>query len=235
MTHPHNPYVSTREFLDLYRPEDIDMPAIAADPVRAAGSHCQRLWYMFRQDEYDVSDAHMRAARHACYAMVSYVDAQVGRMLDALQAMDLDESTVVVFTADHGVICRRARPLVQVGALRPGRAHSAADFGARAPPPAVRHELASLVDIFRPCSSWPACRCRTTAPVRRRTASRWPRGWACRRDEPTGGLWRDERRRGARALPGGAAGWWKLVVAEGDPPLLFNLRTIRTRAAQPGR
>lgn len=102
MTHPHNPYVSTREFLDLYRPEDIDMPAVPPIPFAQQDPHSQRLWYMFRQDEYDVSDAHVRAARHAYYAMVSYVDAQVGRMLDALQAMDLDESTVVVFTADHG-------------------------------------------------------------------------------------------------------------------------------------
>src|SRR5690606_32971954 len=84
MTHPHTPYVSTREFLDLYLPADIDMPAVAPIPFDRQDPHSQRLWYMFRQDEYPVSDEHVHAARHAYYAMVSYVDAQVGRLLDAL-------------------------------------------------------------------------------------------------------------------------------------------------------
>src|SRR5690606_15996480 len=99
---PHNPYVSTRDFLELYNASDIDMPRVAPIPFAQQDPHSQRLWYMFRQDEYDLGEEHVRAARHAYYAMVSYVDAQVGRLLEALRAMDLDDSTTVVFTADHG-------------------------------------------------------------------------------------------------------------------------------------
>jgi choline-sulfatase len=102
MSHPHNPYVSTPDMLDLYRRQDIDMPAVGPIPPAELDAHSQRLWHMFRQDEHIVTDDHVRTARHAYYAMVSYVDAQVGRLLDALELMDLDSNTVVVLTADHG-------------------------------------------------------------------------------------------------------------------------------------
>src|SRR5690606_1657063 len=148
MTHPHNPYVSTREFLDLYLPADIDMPAVAPIPFDRQDPHSQRLWDMFRQDEYPVSDEHVHAARHAYYAMVSYVDAQVGRLLDALHAMDLDDSTVVVFTSDHGdMLGERGLwykwvhfdPAVRIALLTPapGLAN-----------PAGRHDRVSMVYIF---------------------------------------------------------------------------------------
>jgi choline-sulfatase len=44
----------------------------------------------------------VRAARHAYYAMVSYVDDKVGRLLETLRTCGFGNDTVVVFTADHG-------------------------------------------------------------------------------------------------------------------------------------
>ena len=40
--------------------------------------------------------------RHGYYACVSYIDQQVGRLLDALQQLDLDRNTIVVLCGDHG-------------------------------------------------------------------------------------------------------------------------------------
>ncbi|MCS6763498.1 MAG: choline-sulfatase [Candidatus Protistobacter heckmanni] len=102
LTHPHNPYSTTGEFYDLYRHEDIDMPAVDDQDPATMDAHSRRLWYMFRCDEHKVTSEHIRTARHAYYAMISYVDAQVGRLLDALEAMDLSESTAIIFTSDHG-------------------------------------------------------------------------------------------------------------------------------------
>ena len=50
--------------------------------------------------------------RHGYYACVSYIDQQVGRLLDALQELDLDRNTIVVLCGDHGFNFR-TKPLVQ--------------------------------------------------------------------------------------------------------------------------
>lgn len=238
MTHPHNPYVSTREFLDLYRPADIDMPAVPPIPFAQQDPHSQRLWYMFRQDEYDVGDAHVRAARHAYYAMVSYVDAQVGRLLDALQAMDLDESTVVVFTADHGdMLGERGLwykwvhfdPAVRIPLLisAPGRTR-----------PAVRHELASLVDIFPTMLELAGVSVPDDGASPPPDGRSLAQGLGVSQNEPTGVVYGEMNGEGAHApCLAVRQGWWKLVVAEGDPPLLFNLQDdpheLRNLAGQP--
>ncbi|AUL13820.1 choline-sulfatase [Bordetella bronchiseptica] len=238
MTHPHNPYVSTREFLDLYRPEDIDMPAVPPIPFDAQDPHSQRLWYMFRQDEYEVGDEHVRAARHAYYAMVSYVDAQVGRLLDALQAMDLDESTVVVFTADHGdMLGERGLwykwvhfdPAVRIPLLISAPGHTR---------PAVRHELASLVDIFPTMLELAGVSVPDDGASPPPDGRSLAQGLGVSQDEPTGVVYGEMNGEGAHApCLAVRQGWWKLVVAEGDPPLLFNLQDdpheLRNLAGQP--
>ena len=52
--------------------------------------------------EKPVSDAYARKLRHAYYAGVSYTDAQVGKVLDALAQLGLDKNTIVVVWSDHG-------------------------------------------------------------------------------------------------------------------------------------
>lgn len=49
-----------------------------------------------------VPDEYARIARHGYYACVSYMDAQVGRVLDELERLGLSDSTIVVFWGDHG-------------------------------------------------------------------------------------------------------------------------------------
>jgi choline-sulfatase len=101
-THPHNPYVTSREWWDLYADDQIDAPRVPAIPYDKRDPHSQRLHWLFRQDEHAVTDADVRRARHAYYANISYVDAQVGRVLQTLEQTGLDKNTIVVFTADHG-------------------------------------------------------------------------------------------------------------------------------------
>ncbi len=102
MTHPHNPYVTTQEYWDRYRHEDIDLPRVGPIPYAGLDAHSQRLWKAYKFGEYDVSEEDVRRSRHAYYAMTSYIDDQVGRLLGALRDMDLAQNTVVIFTSDHG-------------------------------------------------------------------------------------------------------------------------------------
>jgi choline-sulfatase len=101
-SHPHPPYVAPKAYWDLYADEDIDMPVVAPmrreelDPFNSAR------WEMMGHQHYELTEQHTRSARHAYYAMITYVDALIGSVLDALEATGLADGTVIVFTSDHG-------------------------------------------------------------------------------------------------------------------------------------
>ncbi|MEQ8319262.1 MAG: choline-sulfatase [Rhodospirillales bacterium] len=101
-THPHNPFTITQEYWDRYDHDEIDMPSVPYIPFEKRDPWSQRYYHLIRQDEHNVSDEQILIARHAYYAMISYVDDQVGKLLHALEDTGYTENTVVFFTADHG-------------------------------------------------------------------------------------------------------------------------------------
>lgn len=101
-THPHDPYAARKKFWDLYRDEDIDLPAIPRMDRSALDPHSQRLYDVSAMDDYTVTEKDLRAARHGYYANISYVDDLVGQMVAALEVSGKLEDTVIVFTSDHG-------------------------------------------------------------------------------------------------------------------------------------
>lgn len=96
--HPHDPYVARPEWWNLYDHDAIDMPSspVATDP------HSARVMKGIEMDALAVTDAQIRNARHAYYANISYVDSQVGRIVQALEESGQLDDTVIVVTADHG-------------------------------------------------------------------------------------------------------------------------------------
>ncbi len=102
LTHPHDPYVITRDYWDLYSDEEIDAPRVAPVPLDERDPHSHSHYFHYGQDRTDISEAAYRRARRGYYGMVSYVDDLFGRVVDALAETGFAESTVVVFTSDHG-------------------------------------------------------------------------------------------------------------------------------------
>ncbi len=100
--HPHDPYLAPREHWERYRADDIDMPAVPWIAPERRDPLSRRMYELYDRGEYRVTEAHIRAARHAYYAMISYGDALLGRLLSALKATGLDTNTVIVVSADHG-------------------------------------------------------------------------------------------------------------------------------------
>jgi choline-sulfatase len=100
-THPHDPYANLPELFDLYRDEDIPMPKVKASDV-PLDPHSQRLRHVSDMDNTEITDTHVRRARRAYFASISYIDRQVGIVMQALEESGLAESTVVLLTADHG-------------------------------------------------------------------------------------------------------------------------------------
>jgi uncharacterized sulfatase len=96
---PHTPYVAPKKYFDLYPLDRIPLPAVpeghkAGVPAPAFASH--------KKEQEKLDDRLRREALQAYYAATTFMDAQVGRVLDALDRLGLSERTVVVFASDHG-------------------------------------------------------------------------------------------------------------------------------------
>ena len=100
LTHPHDPFNIEQRYWDRYDDADIDMPRVGVQ--HDADPHSERLRRMYGIDSHPVSDRHVRAARHAYYGAVSYVDDQLGALRETLELTGLSENTAIVFLSDHG-------------------------------------------------------------------------------------------------------------------------------------
>ncbi len=97
---PHTPYVAPKRYFELYPIDQIRLPyAPPGDrddiPLPAFAHNCP-------VPNYNLSEDKLLAATQAYYACVSFVDAQVGRLLDALDRSGQAENTIVVLWSDHG-------------------------------------------------------------------------------------------------------------------------------------
>ena len=97
---PHTPYVAPKKYFDLYPMEKIRLPFSPANdradiPYAAFAHNC-------KIPHYGLDTNVCRKALQAYYASVSFVDAQLGRILDALKEEGLDQNTIVVLWSDHG-------------------------------------------------------------------------------------------------------------------------------------
>jgi choline-sulfatase len=101
-SHPHDPWEIPARYWELYDPEAIPPPSVPAPSLSEADPHSRRLREMLGVDEAGLSAEQVRTARHAYFAAMSYVDERIGEVLAALRDAELEDETIVVFTADHG-------------------------------------------------------------------------------------------------------------------------------------
>jgi len=101
---PHDPRQSPKEYVDKYPLEKIDVPAnfLPEYPFKEAigcgkGLRDEKL-APFPRTEYAV-----KVNRQEYYAIITHMDAQVGRILDALEKSGKAENTYIFFSADHGL------------------------------------------------------------------------------------------------------------------------------------
>ncbi len=102
---PHVPWVSPKKYWDLYDREKLPMATNnflpKGAPVFAATSGQDFRWYG-NVPEGELPDSFAHECLHGYLAAISYVDAQVGRLLDTLEQTGLAGNTIVVFWSDHG-------------------------------------------------------------------------------------------------------------------------------------
>lgn len=100
---PHYPNYCPQKYFDLYDPEKIELPKYkAADltdlPPKIEKSKTNRLRIRQKLEDLDALDD----AIHGYLACISYADAMMGRVLDALEASPYADNTIVVLWSDHG-------------------------------------------------------------------------------------------------------------------------------------
>ena len=105
---PHLPHNAPKKYWDLYDREAIKLPDHRVPPkgvdpkISLHESFELTTHYDWPSGAGVISDEEARRQRHAYFACVSYVDAQIGKVLNACRRLDLDGQTIVVLWGDHG-------------------------------------------------------------------------------------------------------------------------------------
>ena len=97
---PHVPLVAPAKYFDLYDRDAMEAPVVPEDDLEDVPQIIRN--YKRNSTSYGVTPELHKGLLEAYYASISYMDAQVGRVLDVLEELELSENTIVVFTSDHG-------------------------------------------------------------------------------------------------------------------------------------
>lgn len=95
---PHVPWIVPSQYFDMYPLAEIQPTPFSPEEMQIAPKWA----YTARKANLGMSELECRQAIRAYYAAASFMDANVGRVLDALQRLGLAENTTIVFWADHG-------------------------------------------------------------------------------------------------------------------------------------
>ena len=107
LTKPHLPFVAPRKYWDLYPESSIEMPVVREMPENA-NEYTMRpggeltSYFGIPGSFEKIDDSLTLKLRRGYFACVSYVDAQVGMLLDQLDKLGLRKNTIVVLWGDHG-------------------------------------------------------------------------------------------------------------------------------------
>src|SRR5690625_2280629 len=111
---PHLPFNAPQKYWDLYEKENISPSSFNKTPKDNIQSNMSlhaghrsyepRTHYKWPNDSsnYVITPDRGRTLKHGYYAAVSYVDAQIGKVLNEVETLGLDENTIVVLWGDHG-------------------------------------------------------------------------------------------------------------------------------------
>jgi iduronate 2-sulfatase len=148
---PHLPFNAPKKYWDLYQPEEIPLSDIRNSP-EGSPEYLFRKWsepgsYYGVYQEEPFSDSLQLELKHGYLACVSYIDAQIHKIVQALDELNLKENTIIVIWGDHGF---------KLGEYGRWSKHSNLDVDTRVPliifHPGEKgkreNKLAELVDVY---------------------------------------------------------------------------------------
>ncbi|QDV45648.1 Choline-sulfatase [Stieleria neptunia] len=103
---PHLPFIAPQRYWDLYDKRNLPMPKVKALPRDAPGYASTTFGELRNYSDMpargEIDQATTRHLIHGYYAATSYTDAQIGKLLDALDRLNLTDDTIVALWGDHG-------------------------------------------------------------------------------------------------------------------------------------
>jgi arylsulfatase A-like enzyme len=107
---PHLPFNAPRKYWDLYNENEIPLAPFSRIPKNTSKVSLHESGefngYLLGEEKGSlsgpVSEGYARKIRNAYFACVSYIDAQVGKLMSELENLGLDQNTIVVIWGDHG-------------------------------------------------------------------------------------------------------------------------------------
>ena len=101
-THPHEPFLCTRDYWDRYSDDEIELPEVGPFEWSQLDEHSRRIYLHYNLRDAEQPAQLVRNARRAYYGSMSFVDDEIGRILDALESVGMADDTVIMLTSDHG-------------------------------------------------------------------------------------------------------------------------------------
>ena len=104
---PHLPFSAPKKYWDMYDPATLPMPEYEKDAENAPRMATKRggeidQFKPIPAGQYVYPDSLTRKLIHGYYASMSYMDAQLGRLLDELERLEMLDNTIIVLWGDHG-------------------------------------------------------------------------------------------------------------------------------------
>lgn len=95
---PHTPYIAPKKYFDLYPAAQVPLPK----EIPNDWDDIPEVALFTKPAHWGLSEADRRDALRAYYASITFMDAQVGKLLDALDRLKLSDNTIIVLWSDHG-------------------------------------------------------------------------------------------------------------------------------------
>jgi iduronate 2-sulfatase len=103
---PHLPFNAPKKYWDMYDPDTIPGPQPPVPPTDvpevALHNSAELRGYAGMPKEDPFTAEQVKELRHGYYAAISFVDAQIGKVLNELARLDLTDNTIIVLWSDHG-------------------------------------------------------------------------------------------------------------------------------------
>ena len=103
---PHLNWIAPKKYWDLYNRAEIPLATQMEAPENGAEMGLHPSFELRVRSDIpkmgEIDEAQAKLLKHAYLACVSYVDAQIGKMIQALEDEGLRENTVIIFWSDHG-------------------------------------------------------------------------------------------------------------------------------------